>query len=98
MSTNTQCDIIEYKRAQWYLLLERYNEDDDGEQIEGATDAFGPFVSDGEALAYLDRNHANPGGYTVEPLPEGKEAASVGRYIESLIEAIGNKPASRPYC
>jgi hypothetical protein len=62
MSTGADCRIVEKEPGKWYYELQRwpYGETPD-------YDTYGPFESEDEAIGHLDRNHANPGGYLVQP-------------------------------
>jgi len=62
MSTGADCVIIEKKPGKWYYELQQYpygcNED---------YDTYGPFPTQDKAEDHLDANHANPGGWSVQP-------------------------------
>jgi hypothetical protein len=62
-STNTDCQFYKATDGKWYMDLEDYDEDEDGEQIEGDYTSYGPFSSFKAAEKYLSQNFANPGGY-----------------------------------
>ena len=63
-STNTQRDFYKASDGKWYVDNENYEEDEDGEQIEGGITSYGPFSSFEAAEKYMDRNFANSGGQT----------------------------------
>jgi hypothetical protein len=62
-STNTERDFYKASDGKWYVDNEDYDEDEDGEQIEGDTTSYGPFPSFEAADKYMSRNFANSGGY-----------------------------------
>lgn len=62
MSTNLNCVFVEKEPRSWFYELERYHERDE-------YDTYGPFGTFGTARRHLSANHANPGGYSIEPLP-----------------------------
>jgi len=62
-STNTERDFYKATDGNWYVDNEDYNEDEDGEQIEGDMTSYGPFPSFEAADKYMSRNFANSGGY-----------------------------------
>lgn len=62
MSTGLDCRIYEKTAGKWYYDLEKYQERD-------LYDTFGPFTTYRDAQGHLNRNHANPGGYSVAALP-----------------------------
>ena len=61
-STNTERDFYKASDGNWYVDNEDYDEDEDGEQIEGDTTSYGPFPSFEAADKYMSRNFANSGG------------------------------------
>ena len=61
-STNTEREFYKATDGNWYVDNEEYNEDEDGEQIEGDIDSYGPFPSENAAEKYMSRNFANSGG------------------------------------
>jgi hypothetical protein len=64
MSTGAECHFYEKTPQQWFYDLQQwpYGESED-------YNTFGPFTTFEEANTHLDRNHANPGGYSVSSLP-----------------------------
>jgi hypothetical protein len=52
--------------GKWYMSLESYEEDEDGEQVEGDMTDYGPFPSFEAAERFLEKNFANPGGYSTD--------------------------------
>jgi hypothetical protein len=62
MSSNLNCKIVERKPREWYYLLEQYSQRDE-------YDEFGPFATFRDAENHLQRNHSNPGGCSIRPLP-----------------------------
>lgn len=64
MSTNANCGFFEKEPGEWYYELQEYPYGD----CEDYTTS-GPFRTFAQALRHLDRNHANPGGWSISPLP-----------------------------
>lgn len=62
MSTGLNCRIYEKTAGKWYYDLETYSNRDE-------YDTEGPFPTFKAATDHLSRNHANPGGYSVDALP-----------------------------
>lgn len=62
MSTGADCIFTEKKPGKWYYEIQRwpYGESED-------YDEFGPFSTEDKAIAHLDANHANPGGWSSHP-------------------------------
>ena len=60
MSTGAECNFWEEEPGRWKYRIQHYpyGETDD-------FDTYGPFVSFKAATDHLDRNHANPGGYSI---------------------------------
>ncbi len=71
MSTGYECIFIEIKPNQWYYILQN------GDCPVGAFDwldyatAYGPFSTEDVGHKHLERNHANPGGYSSQEYTEG---------------------------
>lgn len=63
MSTGAECYFYEEKPHKWYYKLQRWPY---GEWPE--FDRYGAFPTFKAALDHLDKHHANPGGYSVNPL------------------------------
>lgn len=61
MSTGLDCRFIEKNPGEWYMELEQ----DYGSKLDPEYDRYGPFSTFAEAEEYLDRNFANPGGYSI---------------------------------
>jgi hypothetical protein len=64
MSTGAECIFYEKEPRAWYYDLQQWPY---GEWPE--FDTFGPFPTWRQAYKHLDDNHANPGGYSIHPLP-----------------------------
>ena len=62
MSTGAECHFYEKELDQWFYKLQRWPY---GEWPE--YDTYGPFKTMRLAMADLDRNHANPGGFSSRP-------------------------------
>lgn len=60
MSTGADCYFEERKPNVWYYRIQRYPYGCNEEY-----DTNGPFSSLEKAIIHLDKNYANPGGYTV---------------------------------
>jgi hypothetical protein len=67
MSTGLECEIIEHTPNLWYCVLQNWDCPVGAWDWREYATAYGPFPSPDEALADLFRNHANPGGYSVQP-------------------------------
>jgi hypothetical protein len=63
-STNTERHFYKATDGNWYVDNEGYNEDEDGEQIEGDMTSYGPFTSVDAAEKYMRDNFANSGAVT----------------------------------
>ncbi len=64
MSTGAECRFYEKEPRQWFYKLQEWPY---GEWPE--YDTFGPFDTYTAAQKHLSSNHANPGGWCVDPLP-----------------------------
>lgn len=62
MSSNLNCKIYEKTPGVWFYALEQYSQRDE-------YDTFGPFPTFRAAENDLSRNHSNPGGCSIRPLP-----------------------------
>ncbi len=94
MSTGAECYFTEVSPGKWTYWLQDYpyGSNEDGE-------TYGPFRSATEAFDHLDRNHANPGGHSMNPLPEGQHVhewrevenwnAVVGYEVTVRVESLG---------
>ena len=71
MSTNSNCLFVQVKPTQWFYVLERYNAPNNAWDWMEYADAYGPFPTQESADEHLARNHANPGGAEIQPLPSG---------------------------
>ncbi len=88
MSTNSECQFIEIERGRWYYLLEDSDAPKNAPDWREHAAAYGPFSSEEKAEEHLDRNHANPGGYSVMPLAPGVEKIDLeaDETLKGLIE------------
>lgn len=98
MSTGLECAIIEVEPAVWWYLLE------DGFAPKMAWDwreyanAYGPFGSEDEAYEHLRENHANPGGYVLNPFEPGyKPDENLLKLMEEAKERDKRERAARTY-
>ena len=66
MSTGCECSIFEHKPGQWFYLLEHTHAPKNSWDWREHASCWGPFASEDQATDHLDRNHANPGGYSVD--------------------------------
>lgn len=67
MSTGADCRFTETAPGRWTYELQQWPY---GETEEYET--FGPFASYAAAQRHLSGHHANPGGWSTRPLPEGQ--------------------------
>ena len=67
MSTGAECYFTEVEPGRYTYWLQDWPY---GDNPDGQT--YGPFGSFKAASDHLHDNHANPGGYSVNTLPEGK--------------------------
>lgn len=96
MSTGADCRFTELAGNQWQYELQRYPY---GETEK--YDAWGPFATFTRAVEHLQRNHSNPGGWSVRTL-EGDAhkhdfqltdaQVPVGVTVEVRIESLGPEP------
>ena len=71
MSTNSECLFVQKSTDAWFYILESPFKDGGGWDWRNTADAYGPFATEDAAQEHLRDNHANPGGYNVQPLAEG---------------------------
>jgi hypothetical protein len=93
MSTGAECTFTEVKPGQYTYWLQAWPY---GDNDEGTT--YGPFASFRAAREDLRRNHANPGGWSVDTLPvdehrhewvTGEGWAPVGFDLSIRVESLG---------
>jgi len=67
-STGLECNFYKASDGKWYMALEeeRYDDDDDGYDPDPEMTHYGPFASEDLAIRFLDRNFANPGGWSTD--------------------------------
>ena len=65
MSTGADCRIYEKEIDKWFYDLQTWPY---GENP--VYDTYGPFKTAALAIEHLDRNHANPGGWSLRPHPK----------------------------
>jgi hypothetical protein len=63
VSTGLDCYFQEIEPNKWFLFLE----EEYGSKLDPDYDKYGPFLTFALAMEYLDRNFANPGGWSVQP-------------------------------
>lgn len=66
MSTGYECDIVEVKPGEWFYVLQNWDCPVGAWDWHEFATAYGPFNTEEDAIAHLDQNHANPGGYSVD--------------------------------
>jgi hypothetical protein len=71
MSTNSECALVEVAPGAWWYLLEDYNAPKNAWDWREHAQCFGPFKTEDLALQHLRDNHANPGGYSMQPYKPG---------------------------
>jgi hypothetical protein len=93
MSTGAECHFTEDSPGQWTYWLQDWPY---GDNPDGQT--YGPFRSFAKALDHLTENHANPGGWSVRCLKdgrhlhewgEGSEWVKVGWKVEIVVKSLG---------
>ena len=92
MSTNSECQIIEYQPGQWYYVLEDYNAPKNAWDWRENACAYGPFGLADEAMKHLHDNHANPGAHWNIPHDEVEEDDEV------LQKLIADAPRNMKSC
>lgn len=70
MSTGQECTIVQVRTDAWYYLLSDPTVGGVWDWREFAQ-AYGPFDTEERARMHVTGHHANPGGYSVDPLPPG---------------------------
>ena len=65
MSSGAECDFVKVKPGEWKYRLQRWPYGDFDEY-----DSYGPFPTFTAALAHLDANHQNPGGFSTMTHPD----------------------------
>lgn len=94
MSTGAECYFTEVSPGKWTYWLQDYPY---GSNEDGQT--YGPFPSWVDAQTHLDRNHANPGGWSSNCLPDGQHVhewrkvedwnAVIGYTVSVRVESLG---------
>ena len=77
MSTGAECGFKETAPGKWQYSIQKWPYGDNDEY-----ESNGPFRSFSEARAHLDRSYGNPGGYSLDFLPEGQH---VHEYIKTNV-------------
>tara|TARA_R110000751_G_scaffold5643_7_gene25478 strand:+ start:3336 stop:3638 length:303 start_codon:yes stop_codon:yes gene_type:complete len=62
MSTNSECEFIQWENEEWYYILEDYNAPKNAWDWKEYASAYGPFKTEEIANHHLCDNHTNPGG------------------------------------
>lgn len=82
MSTNCDCEFVQWSEGEWYYILEDYNAPKNSWDWREFATCYGPFKTEEEAHQHLRDNHANPGGYTLNTRPDKED-----KCLQKLIEA-----------
>lgn len=91
MSTGLNCFFIEVEPGAWYYLLEEGNAPKNAWDWREFSTAYGPFGDVKQAQTHLMDEHANPGGWTVDPYEPGRQPDEV--LAAKIAEAINpNRP------
>lgn len=80
MSTGYACEFFEARPGQWYYALQRGNCPVGAPDWTDYADVFGPFPTEGYAIAHLSRNHANPGGWSTSTYSDLKSFNQLEKY------------------
>jgi hypothetical protein len=91
MSTNSECLFIQTKPDEWFYVLEHRNAPKNAWDWRENASAYGPFTTEDQANEHLRNNHANPGGSTTEPLPDGVFELNLGN-DKLLQELLADAP------
>lgn len=81
MSTGCECLFFQWEPDEWYYLLEDYNAPKNSWDWRGHATCYGPFGSKDAAVAHLDANHANPGGWSTDTSPN-KDNPVLQRHVQ----------------
>lgn len=95
MSTNSNCLFTQVKTNEWFYILEDYNAPKNAWDWREHATAYGPFSSLELAQKHLHDNHANPGGWCTEELPEGVVERELKGILKDLIENARKASVSR---
>ena len=76
MSTGQNCQFVEAKPGNWYLILELFNAPKNAWDWRDWASCYGPFSSALATRTYLDQNFANPGGSDTIPYTANLESDS----------------------
>ena len=94
MSTGLNCLIIEVEPGAWYYLLEEGNAPKNAWDWREFATAYGPFGDVKQAQTHLTEEHANPGGWWVDPYkPERKLDEVLAGKIAEAINPNRSEPA-----
>lgn len=86
MSTGNECIVLEARPGQWYYILEDHGAPKNAWDWREFATCYGPFPTMDAALKHLGDNHANPGGYSVQPYDPTHSPDEVERkLIESAV-------------
>ena len=85
MSTNLNCEYVEYRPGEWYYILEWGSAPKDAWDWREFADASGPFGTRDAAAQHLHNYNANPGGANIYPYTEEWEAFRNNEVVQKLI-------------
>lgn len=96
MSSGCNCEYRQIKTDQWFYFLENHNAPENCWDWHIFATAYGPFQTLETARTHLADNHANPGGASIEPLPDGVLEFDFSRHgaLLGLIESAQPPQAS----
>ena len=98
MSTGLNCGFIEVEVGKWYYLLEDSNSPKGAWDWREYATAYGPFGDLKAAQRDLFDEHANPGGYWVDPYsPERKMDEVLEQLIKEAVPPGGRSLGAWPY-
>lgn len=92
MSTGLNCEFVRLVTTnEWYYLLENGSAPRNAFNWRDYATAYGPFTSYEEADEHLRRNHANPGGASIDREADPRRDATLARLIQNATH-----PHTRP--
>jgi hypothetical protein len=77
MSTGFECEFFRTADDQWFYALQDWDCPVGAWDWHEYASSYGPFATEDEALAHLDDNHANPGGYFTDHNSENAQPSEV---------------------
>jgi len=80
MSTGLECEFVwvnsTEENGSWYYVLQDWSCPVEAWDWREYATAYGPFRSEEAANNHLQKNHANPGGYSFDMVPRDREDMS----------------------